>query len=348
MGFRRIAIVMAGGSGTRFWPVSTPERPKQFLRLAHPDKSLLQESVERIEPLVGEDVFISTASSMVSASRTECPQLKSDNFLGEPHKRNTFGALVWTTAHFIATTEDWEQTSIAVLTADHLIRPAEKFRDTVEQAMALAEERQTLVTIGIRPTRPATEYGYVKVGDRIKDGAWSAQTFTEKPDAGSATNFISLGNYFWNSGMFFWTLGAFHDQVKKHLPEQALVMTEIAGLLSKDRGDQAADKFAELTDISIDYALMERADKVDLVEAKFEWDDLGSWDALSRCAGQGTDNTTVGATNIIDSQECVVYNDSEAITVNLLGMDNVVVVVTDKDVMVCPKSRAQDVKKFSD
>lgn len=335
---------MAGGSGTRFWPVSTPERPKQFLNLANPEKSLLQESVERVQPLVGDDVFIATAERFVEATLVECPSLAPGNIFGEPHKRNTLGALVWTTANLMAQHGDWRSISTAILTADHLIQPEQKFLDTVSTALDVAEESGSLVTIGVPATRPATEYGYIECGESLAEDVWDVKRFTEKPDEQTANDFLETNNYFWNSGMFFWTLEAFHSQLKTCDPQSFVIMGDIASLLHEGEHDKAAERFADLTSTSVDYALMEKAEKVSVVEAKFDWDDLGSWDALSR----GSENTTVGDTKLIDSNECVIYNDTEHMTVNVLGMEDVVIVVTDREVMVCPKSRAQDVKKFSD
>ena len=195
MGFRRAAVIMAGGSGTRFWPVSTPARPKQFLRLASDDESLLQQAVGRITPLVGEDgVYIATAAGLVSATRAECPSVPEGNVIGEPDRRNTLGALVWATAVLQSRHGDsWREMSLAVVTADHMIGPADGFRSTVERALGIAEDRGSLVTIGIPPDRPATEYGYVETGDEIGGGAWEVARFTEKPDAPTARKFLDSG-----------------------------------------------------------------------------------------------------------------------------------------------------------
>ena len=350
MGFRRVAVIMAGGSGTRFWPVSTAERPKQFLRLASDDESLLQQSVGRIAPLVGEDgVHVATAAGLVAATRAECPQVPADNVFGEPHRRNTLGALVWTAAVLRARHGgSWRELSLAVLTADHMIGPPEGFRSTVDRAMSIAEERGSLVTIGIAPDRPATEYGYVEKGAEI-GGGWEVARFTEKPDEATAERFVASGSHLWNSGMFFWTLGSFCGELSKTAPEARAALDEIAGALKEGDESKAAERFAGLTNVSVDFAVMERAENVAVVKAEFEWDDLGSWDALGRILPADADgNVSHGAARTVESEGCVVYNSSAGTSVSVLGMKDAVVVVTDGQVLVCPRSRVQDVGPLAD
>ena len=351
MGFRRVAVIMAGGSGTRFWPVSTPERPKQFLRLASDDESLLQQAVGRIAPLVGEDgLLVATTAGLVDATRSECPTVPEGNVVGEPHRRNTLGALVWATAVLQARHGDsWREISLAVVTADHMISPAEGFRSTVERALGVAEERGSLVTIGIAPDRPATEYGYVETGAEIGGGAWEVARFTEKPDASTARQFVDSEVHLWNSGMFFWTLESFCDELAKTAPDAKATLDEIAVALRAGDDSKAAELFASLTNVSVDYALMERSENVAVVKAEFDWDDLGSWDALARSLPSDEHgNVAHGAARIVESEGCVVYNCSDRISVSVLGMDDAVVVVTDGEVLVCPRSRVQDVGQLSD
>lgn len=351
MGFRRAAVIMAGGSGTRFWPVSTPERPKQFLRLASADESLMQQSVGRIAPLVGESgVHIATAVGLVEATRAECPQIPAENVIGEPHRRNTLGALVWTTATLQARHGDsWRELSLAVLTADHMIGPAEGFRSTVERAMGIAEDRGSLVTIGIAPDRPATEYGYVETGAEIGSGAWEAARFTEKPNEATAKEFVASGSHLWNSGMFFWTLEAFCDELSRTMPEARVTLEEIAVALEDGDESKAAERFACLTNVSVDYAVMEQAENVAVVKAEFEWHDLGSWDALGRIFPADEDGNVVhGTARTVESEGCVVYNGMAGTAVSVLGMKDAVVVVTNGQILVCPRSRVQDVGRLSD
>ena len=258
MGFRRVAVVMAGGSGTRFWPVSTPTHPKQFLRLASGDATLLEQSVRRIAPLVGDDVCVATTADLVAQTRSLLPGVL---VFGEPARRNTLGALVWATAQLLARYPG-EDVSVAVLTADHAISPDAAFLGTVSRALDIAEERGSLTTIGIKPTRPATEYGYIETGEEIGGSAWAAKRFTEKPKADTATEFLRSGRFLWNSGMFFWTVGSFVEELRRAVPEAASALDGIARALGEGDEPAAIARFADVPSISIDYALMERAENV--------------------------------------------------------------------------------------
>ncbi len=350
MGFRRVAVIMAGGSGTRFWPVSTAERPKQFLKLASPTASLLEQSVARIAPMVGRDLYVATSEPLIAATRSALPALEPSHVIGEPTRRNTLGALVWASANLMASSSgSWQDFSVAVLTSDHLISPDAGFQETVGHALTLAEETGALVTIGITPTRPATEYGYIEVGDALSDHAWKAERFAEKPDAQLASQFVDSGNYLWNSGMFFWTLASFRDQLKAAQSEAAQALDEIAHALGSGDLDGATRSLEKLPSTSIDYALMEKARNVAVVKAGFDWDDLGSWDSLSRSLpNDERGNVEQGEVRLVDSEGCVVYNDTTDQRVTVLGLEDVVVSVTDGEVLVCAKSRSQDVRDLTD
>jgi mannose-1-phosphate guanylyltransferase len=245
--------------------------------------------------------------------------------------------------------ERWDTLTVAVLTADHAISPDEAFRATVARAMGVAEETRALVTIGIPPTRPATEYGYIETGDAIGEGAWSARGFKEKPDSETASTFVASGRMLWNSGMFFWTLRAFMDELTVAQPAAAEVCERVAAMLAAGDEAGAAKAFAELPSISIDYALMEHASNVAVVGADFSWDDLGSWDALSRSLeGDAAGNVVQGEARLVESKGCVVYNDVPDQRVTVLGLEDVVVAVTDGEVLVCRKDRSQDVRGLAD
>lgn len=337
---------MAGGSGERFWPVSQKMRPKQFLNLTDPDKSLLLEAAERAAGIFGwQNTTIATGLHIADRSRQECPLA---HVLAEPAKRNTTGCLAWVAANIMAARpEDWQKVTIAVLTADHRIAPEADFHKTVKTALATAEQTGGLVTIGIRPDRPETGYGYIELAERHGD-AWLASQFREKPDLETAQEYVDAGNFLWNSGMFFWTLDAFMREMRAAQPEVEAAITEMSKLMKSGNEPAATKRFEALPSVSIDYVLMEKASKVYVVEATFNWDDLGAWDSLRRSYlpdEQG--NVVKGRARLLDSQNCVVYSEDEAIEICVLGLEGVVVVVTDDKVMVCPAERAQDVRRFS-
>ena len=345
----RIAVVMAGGSGERFWPLSRASRPKQLLNLTHASMSMLEEAVGRIEPLVGpKNLFVATSAGLLDAIASSglVPDVR---LFAEPDRRNTLGALVWVAAQIMALfPKDWMKVSMAVLTADHKISDADAFRATVSTALDTAEETGGLVTIGIRPTRPETGFGYIEVaGAPEYSEAHRAMSFREKPTLEKAIDMVAEGRFLWNSGMFFWKLRTFVDELSGVLPNAGETITVTAQALIAQDFEGAAAAFRELPNVSVDYALMEKAENVYVVEAGFGWDDVGAWDALSRTRDADEEGNVVsGSVVSIDTKDSVVINDSSSLTTCVLGMEDVIVVTTADAVLVCPKSRAQEVKRL--
>ncbi len=350
MANRRVAVVMAGGSGERFWPLSTAERPKQLLRLTRPDRTMIDEAVERLRPIVGEDgVFVSTTTALAGPIGT-AGVVAADRILAEPLRRNTLGALVWTVASLVARGET--EASVAIVTADHAIGDVGRFQDTIRAALETAEATGGLVTIGVTPDRPETGYGYV---ERAPDDsvtldsgrvAHAARSFREKPDAATAEGYVSSGRFLWNAGMFFFTVPGFRAALAGTQPAAAAILDAVAARLSEGDAAGAEAAFAELESISFDYAVMERAETVHVVESDFPWDDVGAWDALERTLGTDADgNVIVGPAATLDAKGCVVYNDTPDVAVGVYGLEGVVVVVTASGVLVCPKGDVQRVRE---
>lgn len=336
---------MAGGSGERFWPLSRASRPKQLLKLTDPNQTLLEESVRRIEPLVGkEGVYVITGKSLRKPIE-DSAILTPPHVWVEPQKKNTLGALVWVTANLIA--QERVDSTLAILTADHKISDPEAFRKTVELAMSTAEDTQGLVTCGIVPTRPETGYGYIEL-DRSSTtdlGSIRSKGFREKPDLESAIQFVNTGDFLWNSGMFFWTIKAFLRELESAQPEVLQICHQIANALKSDEFDAAAAAFDSLPSLSVDYAVMEKASEVWVVEAKFGWDDVGAWDALSRSIEAKTESgVEIGDVLAIDCKNVVFYNDSGK-KLTAVGIENIVAVVTDDAILLCPIDQAQRVKE---
>ncbi|MHB8636264.1 MAG: mannose-1-phosphate guanylyltransferase [Fimbriimonadaceae bacterium] len=343
----RVAVIMAGGSGERFWPLSRPDRPKQLLRLSNPTATMLEEAVERITPLCGAThVYVST-SAKLAPHIVAAGVIPASQVLAEPIKRNTLGALVWSTAALFAQ-GCGPETSVAILTADHRIAPPAAFRACVEDALAIAETEGGLVTIGIRPDRPETGYGYIEADLTAPRGAgFAALSFREKPDLATAEAFLAAGSFLWNSGMFFFTLREFVKALEETQPEVRVALDRIAECLGTGDDNAAERHFEKIKSESIDYAVMERAQKVSVVPSRFDWDDLGAWDALERSMPlDAAGNVSEGAAILIDSEGNVVYNDDPSKTVAILGMRDVIVVSTKDAVLVCPKSHAQRVKEI--
>lgn len=345
---RRVSVIMAGGSGERFWPLSRRNRPKQLLRLTGTDQTMLEEAVERISPLISRDhVFVITGKHLVEPIREEKIGIPGENVVAEPCKRNTAGCLTYAAAHCLAKYDlPAEGITLAVTTADHIIGEPEVFRRTVQTAMETAEKEDCLVTLGVVPTRAETGYGYIEV-EEGEGQVWRVGSFKEKPDAATAEGFLVSGKHFWNSGMFFWKLSVFLDELRQARPAHAKACEDMAAALGSGDDEKAARIFEGLESVSIDYALMEKARRVMMVEARFPWDDVGSWTSLERTHGRDDDgNVTLGSPVLHDCKECIVVNEAgeEAMSVGVVGAEGLVVVVTKDAVLVAPRDRVQDVR----
>lgn len=366
---KRTALIMAGGSGERFWPLSRQRRPKQLLKLTSTDKTMLEEAIERlvegVAPLfAAEDIFIVTSEMLQPFIRDSVAGLlPPENIVAEPLKRNTAPCIAlgvaFITERYAALSP--EEISIAVLTADHYIERAELFRENMDLALTHAEQTGELVTFGVKPTRPATGYGYIEIAsDSAHSGNLSLAAhrvlrFREKPNVETAQEFIEQGNYYWNSGMFFWRADSVMQALKDYLPEVGIRVQEIRNCLQGETSTvfigappRLQEVFVDLPDISIDYGLMERAKNVACVCVDFGWDDVGSWDALERVyPADDAQNINVGETLLIDSHHCIVMNSagSENVSVAVIGVNNIVVVTTPDGVLVCSKDHVQDVRK---
>ncbi|MBM3289102.1 MAG: mannose-1-phosphate guanylyltransferase, partial [Candidatus Hydrogenedentes bacterium] len=287
---QRAAVVMAGGSGERFWPLSRRERPKQLLNLTSRDRSMLDEAIARITPLVpAEHVYVITGEHLAGPIRKAGIAIPDENILAEPAKRNTSGALAYTAAALLARYGgDGANICLAVTTADHDIGEPEKFQRTVHAAMTAAERDAVLVTLGVAPTRPETGYGYIQI-ERESTGKLMHQVminavraFHEKPSRERAEDFIAEGNYFWNSGMFFWRISTFLSELEATRPALAKAVLDMSDAMRANDSAAVRAVFESIEDISIDYALMEHAKRVAMARAEFPWDDVGAWTALDR------------------------------------------------------------------
>lgn len=353
---KRTAVIMAGGSGERFYPLSRRTRPKQLLPLVHPDKTMIEESIERIAPLIDpSDIFIITSAVLQPIIRSVVTSVPAENVIAEPHKRNTAPCLALAASVLMARYGKGTEISVAVVTADQFIDDVDTFREQVDQAMKYAETNPVIVTLGITPSRPETGYGYIEKGPTIHNDVCAVKSFREKPDRATAEEFLRSGLFLWNSGMFFYRCDTFVEGMKTHASEIGSNIEHMTRLVANDADlavngayDSINDLFAALPDISIDYALMEVAPNVVVLPSRFPWDDVGSWDSLDRTnAADAQGNVCVGLSTVIDSSDSIVanYSTGQAMMVSVIGMENVVVVATDDSIIVVPKDRVQEVKK---
>jgi mannose-1-phosphate guanylyltransferase/mannose-6-phosphate isomerase len=333
---RTFAVLMAGGSGTRFWPLSRHSRPKQVLPIAD-DRPIIRATVERLEGLVPyENVLIVTGGEQITALRAALPGLPAVNFLLEPVGRNTapcigLGALT-------ALTRDPEAVLLC-LPADHVIRPEEAFRESCRLALARADSARTLLTFGVRPDRPTTAYGYIREGEPTVPGVRRVERFTEKPDRATAESYLAEGGYRWNSGMFAWRADVFLEELGRHELELLKGLTRIS-----EDPSSITEAFPALPSISVDYAVMERTDRAEVVAADFSWDDVGSLDSLARLIpDDGTGNHAGGELLAVDSRGLITVAPRGHL-VAAMGVEDLIVIVTHDATLVCPRDRAEEVR----
>lgn len=342
------AVILAGGSGTRFWPASRRLRPKQLLALAGgSDEPLIGATLRRLEPLVPpERVWISTGTALVGASAAALPRVPRQNFLAEPVGRNTAPCIGLATAMIARTDPD---AIVAVLPADHTIADEPGFREVLERALRIAEDGW-LTTVGIVPTRPETGYGYIELGEPIAAGVHAVARFVEKPSRARAEGFLAGGRHLWNAGMFFFRAAVMRDAIREHLPELSRGLERI--IAAGDEEERAlAEIFPTLPSISIDHGVMEKAARMAVVPGDFGWNDVGSWQVTWEMSAKDPAGNALPADTIaIDAHDNLVVDRSPGQKKRwaLLGVSNLVIVETDDAVLVIPRERAQDVRLVVD
>lgn len=332
----RWAVVLAGGVGARFWPLSTPERPKQLLPLVT-DKPLLVDAVDRLAAIVEPArTLVLTNESLVKSIRRLLPAIPRENIIAEPRPAGTAAALTWA-ALAIERRDDKNATMISVH-ADWFIGNDVQFREVLLEAEEVAQKTHTLVTVGIVPTRADQGFGYIQAVNPNKKGGSPVKRFVEKPDRARAEKMRSEG-YLWNSGIFVWSVGDFLAQVKQHTPE-------LAKALALDRDAEAPEFFASVAKpVSVDVGVLERSKNVTVIPGDFGWDDIGTWAALGRVRDKDEfGNVTIGAVHMLDCSDNVVRTDSG--TVVIYGVDNLVVVVHDGLTLVTTREKAADLKRL--
>ncbi|TDJ76712.1 MAG: mannose-1-phosphate guanylyltransferase [Planctomycetota bacterium] len=334
------AIIMAGGSGTRFWPASRRARPKQFLAITG-RRSMLAETWARIEPIIpAERTLVVAGAEHEALVREALPDLPPENVLLEPVGRNTLPCVALAAYEIARRAGDPVQ---VVLPADHLIAPAESFRASVLAAAGVARATGALVTFGIRPSYPATGYGYIEMGDPTGELAGESvhavTRFVEKPDLARAQEFLANGRFLWNSGMFVWSTAAILDALAEHAPD-------VDSALRAASPADLARVYPDLPAISIDTGIMERAQVRRVLPIDYTWSDVGSWAALPGALGTDSSGHCVtGGTALLseDARDCIVHGGEETLTA-LVGVEGLVVVHSNGVTLVCRKDRAEDVR----
>jgi len=343
------AIVMAGGSGTRFWPSSRAALPKQLLPLAGTG-TLLQDTISRLEGLVPpERTMVVTNARLTEAVYQQLPQLPPQAVVGEPCKRDTAPCIGL--AALLVMKNDPEAT-LAVMPSDHVIEPAAGFRAALKQAEALvAATPSRLVTFGIRPTSPSPSYGYIQQGDQLPLNPGDAPAhrvaqFREKPPVAVAEEYLAAGNYLWNAGIFVWRAATIIEALAEHQPDCLAHLQTIAAAWESPTCQQVfAEEFAAIKGVSIDYAVLEHADDVAVIEAPFSWDDLGGWSAVARQRGTDTTGSTVVGRHLgLDSEGLIVHTSDEHLVVTL-GLEDMLVVHTEDATLIARRSHEEQIRR---
>lgn len=329
------AVVMAGGKGERFWPLGRKARPKQLLPLLG-EKTMIEESVQRLFPLISpERLLVITNQSCVQEMRNLLP-VPAENIIGEPVGRDTAPCVALAVAK--VSERDPEATMI-LLPADHVINPAKVFQEVLLSAAMQAQEGY-LVTLGITPTFPSTGYGYIHVGQKVSQNFSRSLGFREKPDQKTAEQFFSSGNYKWNSGMFLWRVDVIANAFEKYSPELYHKIQKWSG------GSDYTEDFAECQKISIDYAIMEKADNVLVGDSPFYWNDIGSWSALRSVINPDENGNSIrGNVIAVESENNVVISDDDSL-IGVIGMSDIAIINSGNGILVCPLAKEQMVKQL--
>lgn len=340
------AVIMAGGAGTRFWPASRHQRPKQLLPLTGSEEPLIAATLRRILPLLPpERVLIATGRHLVEASRSALPQIPAENFLAEPMARNTAACIGWAAATIRRRDPE---ALVMVLPADHHIEDEEAFRSVLLRAIQAAE-KGAIATIGIEPTRPETGFGYIERGEDLGGGAYRVVRFIEKPPLQDAERYAQSGEHLWNGGMFFFRVNSILQEIGHNLPDLAQALEELDRAAEEGReGEILDDAFAKMPSISIDHGVMEKAESLAVVPGSFGFSDIGSWQSAWELAKKDADgNAASGDDILIDARGNLIADlrhRRDGHIVALVGIDNLVVVQTDDALLIMPKERSQDVR----
>jgi len=341
---------MAGGTGSRFWPLSRLAKPKQFLDILGTGRTFLQQTYDRYSKIIPtENFMIVTSTKYKNLVLEQLPQLKENQVLLEPLRRNTAPCIAY--AAYKIKTKNPDATLI-VAPSDHVILKEEEFISQIKNGLAFAKENDALLTLGIKPNRPETAYGYIQVKKKVDfkdlDNLHKVKIFAEKPDIQMAKLFIESGEFFWNSGIFIWSLPAIIDAFNLHLPDVSMLFEKGLKLYNTANEVHFISKiYSELQSISVDYGIMEKAQNVYVLTADFGWSDLGNWGTLYENRKKDDTGNVISGDNILiyDTKNCIINISGEKIAV-LQGLDGYIVAESNDTLMICKREDEQQIKKF--
>ena len=341
-------LIMAGGSGERFWPLSTKEKPKQLLKIFS-NKSLIRLAYERILPLVDkEQIFIATNEIQLKALKEELPEINDSRIIIEPAFRDTASAIAYGS---LMISKYYDNPTICVLASDHLIANEDEFRKVIRIAETEAD-KGNIVTLGIKPEYPETGYGYIEVDEAILNKPTKALAFKEKPSLELARTYFNSGNYLWNSGMFIFKYNTILKALNKYSQNHYNISIELSKLINENNGvftaNNIRDIFMKFEKKSIDYAVMEKANNIVVIPSSFGWNDVGSYLAFDELFTKDeNNNVTYNVKSItVDSTNNIIISQEDNHNINLLGINNMIIVITKDNLLIIPKDRCQEIKKI--
>ena len=340
-------VIMAGGIGSRLWPLSTPDVPKQFIDVLGVGRSLLQLTADRFAPLCAPDHFwVVTGRRYAALVREQLPDIPEDQILLEPEGRNTAPCIAYASWKIQRKDPD---ANVVVTPADALVLKTEAFAATIAKALAFTAERSAIVTVGITPVRPETGYGYIHAAEALHGQLVKVSEFREKPDLDTAVGYLADGHYFWNAGIFVWNVATIVQELRACAPQIAAVMDALApSLFTEKESAELARLFPQCEKISIDYAVMEKASCIYVIAEDLAWSDLGSWGSvMSHLKADEAGNAVVGGdVRLFGCRDCFVHTAGEK-TVVVEGLDGYIVAESDKRLLICRLSKEQHIKEYS-
>lgn len=340
-------VIMAGGKGERFWPLSTESVPKPFIAIME-DRTLIQLTFERAARITSpEKIFVVLGRSHLDVAKKQLPMLPVDNFIVEPEGRDTAACIGYSALAILQRDKD---AVMVVLPADQFIPDVDNFTETISRAVGYAAKGDYLVTIGMKPTRPETGYGYINAyevfGSTAENDCYRVDRYVEKPDVKTAEKYIKEGHYFWNSGIFIWQARVLIGGIERFMPGLFEGLNKIKDALDSNDAEKINIIYKDIQRKSIDYGLMEKADNVLMVPARFVWDDVGTWSSLLRVLSPDKNGNFIkGDVVAFDTKDCVVL--SEGFVTGTIGVSNLVIVVSENGVLVCSADKAQEVREIA-
>lgn len=341
-------VIMAGGIGSRFWPMSTPQRPKQFLDITGKGKTMIQQTFERYAGIVDiEHLWVVTSKNYKQLVAEQLAGINPQHILLEPCMRNTAPCIAYVSWKI---QKDDPEAVVVVAPSDHLVLKEDTFKDYISKGMDFAAEEERILTMGMQPSRPDTGYGYIEQGDEVQDGICKLKSFREKPDLKTAISYLEHGGFTWNSGMFLWNVKTIVNELRTYTPGIAEIMDKLEPAMFTNKEQETVDElFPQCEKISIDYAVMEKTDKAYVMPVEFGWSDVGTWGSLHTLMDQDEhENAVIGdQIKMVDSEGCMVRI-PQGKQVVIQGLKDYIVAEHDNTLLICQISQEQRIKEWHD